>query len=483
MFRCPLPRKSLKALPMTDSVISYHPDAALRLLRPGRLAGLQDALEAARDATLNDVELWQSGESVPPERQPLDAGFIQWPEELLADLQANRGESLIARLETTGSRLRQLADSLVVLGIGGSYMGMRAMFEALRPACWNELSRSERDSAPRLYFDGWNVDSDRQHELLSLLERRAVAGPDAAAGRTAIISISKSGGTLEPAVAFRAFRDFVERRFPGMDRDLIVPVTGESGRLRSLAEAAGYRDVYSIPDGIGGRFSVLTAVGLLPAVTAGLNIRALLQGAAALTDHFRRAPFEQNVVLQFVAVCHAFEADHGMNCRVLSTWGSRLEAVGLWYDQLLSESLGKHERGATPLTVVNTRDLHSRGQQHQEGRRDKLITNLLPGPPVLAPLTVAAHRLDQDRLNQLAGTTLPRILEAAISGTNQAYADAGRPTADLLLPGLSEHSLGQLFQMLMLATVVEGRLVGTNPYGQPGVEAYKKNMQANLGIQ
>jgi len=120
---------------MTDSVISYHPDAALRLLRPGRLAGLQHALEAARDATLNDVELWQSGESVPPERQPLDAGFIQWPEELLADLQANRGESLIARLETTGSRLRQLADSLVVLGIGGSYMGMRAMFEALRPAC------------------------------------------------------------------------------------------------------------------------------------------------------------------------------------------------------------------------------------------------------------------------------------------------------------------------------------------------------------
>lgn len=123
---------------MTDSVISYHPDAALRLLRPGRLAGLQHALEAARDATLNDVELWQSGESVPPERQPLDAGFIQWPEELLADLQANRGESLIARLETTGSRLRQLADSLVVLGIGGSYMGMRAMFERCgRPAGTN----------------------------------------------------------------------------------------------------------------------------------------------------------------------------------------------------------------------------------------------------------------------------------------------------------------------------------------------------------
>jgi len=467
---------------MTRSTLSYRPDAALRLLRPGRLDGLQQSLEAARDEALNDVDLWQSGQQIPPDRQPLDAGFIQWPEELLADLQASRGGSLVARLEDTGKRLQQLADSLVVLGIGGSYMGMRAMFEALRPACWNELSRSERGGAPRLYFDGWNVDSDRQQELLSLLDRRAAASPDSAAGRTAVISISKSGGTLEPAVAFRACRDFVERRFPGLERDLIVPVTGESGRLRSLSEAAGYRDVFSIPDGIGGRFSVLTAVGLLPAVTAGLNIRALLQGAADMTDHFRRAPFAENVVLQFVAVCHAFEADHGLNCRVLSTWGSRLEAVGLWYDQLLSESLGKHERGATPLTVVNTRDLHSRGQQHQEGRRDKLITNLLPGPPTLAPLTVAAHRLDQDRLNQLAGTSLPRILDAAVAGTNQAYAECGRPTADLLLPGLNEHALGQLFQMLMLATVVEGRLVGTNPYGQPGVEAYKKNMQAHLGI-
>jgi len=468
---------------MTGPLLTYHPDAALRLLRPGRLAGLQAALEAAREETLNDVDQWQSGQPLPAERQPLDAGVIQWPEELLADLQGNRASSLVARLEDSGKRLQQLADSLVVLGIGGSYMGMRAMFEALRPACWNELCRTSRQGAPRLYFDGWNVDSDRQQELLSLLDQRAAANPNAVDGRTAVISISKSGGTLEPAVAFRAFRDFVERRFSGLERDLIVPVTGESGRLRSLAAAAGYRDVFSIPDGIGGRFSVLTAVGLLPAAAAGLNIRALLQGAADLTDHFRRAPFDQNVVLQFVAVGHAFEVDHGLNCRVLSTWGSRLEAVGLWYDQLLSESLGKHERGATPLTVVNTRDLHSRGQQHQEGRRDKLITNLLPGPPVLAPLAVAAHRLDEDRLNQLAGTTLPRILDAAIAGTNQAYAEVGRPTADLRLPGLTEHALGQLFQMLMLATVVEGRLVGTNPYGQPGVEAYKRNMQANLGIQ
>jgi len=168
---------------------------------------------------------------------------------------------------------------------------------------------------------------------------------------------------------------------------------------------------------------------------------------------------------------------------VLSTWGSRLEAVGFWYDQLLSESIGKKEMGATPITVVNTRDLHSRGQQHQEGRRDKLITNLLPGQCASPALRVSKHPIDHDQLNQLEGTEMPRILQAAIDGTNQAYADVGRPTADLVLPSLNADVIGQVFQMLMLSTVLEGRLLGINPYGQPGVEAYKKNMQANLGIR
>jgi glucose-6-phosphate isomerase len=362
-------------------------------------------------------------------------------------------------------------------------MGMRALQEALRPQVHNERTRTARNGDPRIYFDGWNVDTDQQCALLELLEQRASGHPNTPDGRTAVIVISKSGGTLETAVAFRTFRAFVEKCFPGQERELIVPVTGDSGRLRKLSDAAGCKDVFSIPDGIGGRFSVLTAVGLLPAACAGMNIRALLQGAADMTEHFRSTPFESNVVLQYVAVGHAFEADQGLTQRILSTWGSRLEAVGLWYDQLLSESLGKHERGATPLTIVNTRDLHSRGQQHQEGRRDKLITNLLPGQPQGRPLVVPRHELDHDQLNQLADVPYPRILQAAIDGTNKAYADERRPTADLRLPALNEHVLGQLFQLLMLATVVEGRLVGTNPYGQPGVEAYKKNMQANLGIK
>jgi len=468
---------------MSQESLQYSPEAALKLLPAGRISTLESVLLAAREETLVDVDLWQSGSPIPAEKKPLDAAFIQWPEELLADLQSNGDKSLVVRLEACGKRLQESADSVVVLGIGGSYMGMRAMFEALRSPYHNEQSRKTRCGVPRLYFEGWNVDSDQQQVLLNLLDQRAEQHPNSVDGKTAVIVISKSGGTLECAVAFRTFRELIERRFPKDAQQLIVPVTGDSGRLRDLSNAAGYEDTFSIPDGIGGRFSILTSVGLLPAAANGMDIRALLRGAADMTEHFRNAPFASNVVLQYVAVSHAFEIDLGMTTRILSTWGSKLEAVGLWYDQLLSESLGKHERGATPLTVVNTRDLHSRGQQHQEGRRDKLITNLLPGRPQKPPITVPKHDLDQDQLNQLAGVAMPRILQAAIDGTNKAYADERRPTADLVMPTINEYSLGQLFQMLMLATVVEGRLVGTNPYGQPGVEAYKKNMQANLGIK
>jgi glucose-6-phosphate isomerase len=164
----------------------------------------------------------------------------------------------------------------------------------------------------------------------------------------------------------------------------------------------------------------------------------------------------------------------------MSTWGKRLEAVGFWYDQLLSESLGKQERGAMPLTVVNTRDLHSRGQQHQEGKRDKLVTNVIVDGGARQPQKIGRSEFDQDGLNELAEKTIVDVLKAATAGTNKAYRDDNRPTADLHLPKLDEFTLGQLFQMLMLATVVEGRLIGINPYGQPGVEAYKKNMNAIL---
>jgi glucose-6-phosphate isomerase len=326
-----------------------------------------------------------------------------------------------------------------------------------------------------MYFEGNNVDSDSVVELADLLKSRG--------DRWAIVVISKSGGTLETAAAFRIFlRELGDTLGKSASRlgELVVPITGDSGKLVKLAKALGCREVFPVPDGVGGRFSALSAVGLLPAALLGLDIEKLLAGAVAMNDHFRTAAPGENAVLDFVGVCHLLEEKRGCKTRVLSTWGKRLEALGLWYDQLLAESLGKQERGALPLTVVNTRDLHSRGQQHQEGPRDKLITNIFVEQTRHAALAIGKSELDQDGLNELGDKTLPDVLHAAFVGTNQAYREVDRPTADLFVPELDEHALGQLFQMLMLATVVEGRLIGINPYGQPGVEAYKKNMNAIL---
>jgi glucose-6-phosphate isomerase len=218
----------------------------------------------------------------------------------------------------------------------------------------------------------------------------------------------------------------------------------------------------------------------MPAAVMGLDVRALLLGAAAMTKRFLEEPFDRNPVLQFAAVNYLMSEELGKTTRVMAVWSKKLESVGFWYDQLLSESLGKNSRGATPITSVYTRDLHSRGQQHQEGTRDKVINNLIVRQGKHAPIVLGMADRNEDDLNQFSRKALPDIQDAAIRGTNQAYADAARPTADLVLPGITEHTIGQLMQMLMLATVVEGRLMGTNPYGQPGVEAYKKNMMALL---
>src|SRR5439155_16986634 len=188
-----------------------------------------------------------------------------------------------------------------------------------------------------------------------------------------------------------------------------------------------------------------------PAALMGLDVRALLLGAAAMTRRFLDEPFERNPVLQFAAVNYLMAAQHAKPIRVLSIWSKKLEALGLWYDQLLAESLGKNGQGPTPLTTVGTRDLHSRGQQHQDGARDKVINNLIVKSPKHPPIMIGMADHNQDDLNQYNRKGLPDLLSAAIQGTNQAYADAVRPTAELMMPMLSEHALGQLMQMLMLA--------------------------------
>ena len=471
--------------PSTDP-IRYDPAAVLATggLSQADLDSLAGRLDAARAETLADVDRWRNGGTRPGE--VLDSAFIDLPDRLLADYQTSRTTSELFAILQTARRIREAVDRVIVLGIGGSYMGKRALFEACCHPFHNELPRGERGGRPRLSFEGYNMDNDSAQGLLDLVAPAGASRGDDLLDRWAILVVSKSGGTLETAVATRLFLQALAASVGGDTAALaqrVVPITGKSGKLADLAKAIGCPDVFDIPDGVGGRFSVFTAVGLLPASIVGIDVVRLLEGAAAMNRRFREAPVAENPVLQYVGVCHLAEAKMGATIRVLSSWSNRLESLGLWYDQLLSESLGKDEKGATPLTAVTTRDLHSRGQQHQDGRRDKLITNLIVDEPRrdrLALPKLGPYGHDQDKLDALVGTTWPQMLAAAVGGTNEAYAQAKRPTADILLPRIDEHVVGQLLQMLMLATVVEGRLVGTNPYGQPGVEAYKKFMMARL---
>jgi glucose-6-phosphate isomerase len=421
---------------------------------------------------------------VPPELQPLDSGFIDLPQKTLDEYRRKSEASLLGRILARAGRLRADADRVVILGIGGSYLGARALFESLRSSYHNELPAEARMGVPRVYFEGNNVDNDALQDLLDLLQNTCV-DPEIREERWGVVVISKSGGTLETAAAYRVFRREAAEYYGSHSEQLqrlFVPITGATGKLRALCQAEGFADeeIFPIPDNVGGRYSVFTPVGLLPAAVMGLDVRALLLGAAAMTKRFLEEPYERNPVLQYAGVNYLMTQEIGKPVRVLSVWSKKLEALGLWYDQLLAESLGKEGRGPTPLTTVGTRDLHSRAQQHQEGTREKMINNLVLKTTRSLPIPIGMADHNEDELNALSRKTLPDILDAALRGTNQAYQEVARPTADLVLPTLSEHIMGQLVQLLMLATVVEGRLMGVNPYGQPGVEVYKRNMKTEL---
>jgi glucose-6-phosphate isomerase len=461
----------------------WTPAAELRaqdFLPPGKIKDLEPRLLQVRSKIVTERELT----TPPPELAPLDAGFIDLPQKTLEQFRRQGDASILGRVLALANRMREEVDRVVILGIGGSYLGARALFDALRSSYHNELPAKDRQNSPRIYFEGNNVDNDALQELFDLLQLTCV-DPENRAERWGVVVISKSGGTTETAAAYRAFRremaEYYGLHSPRLTQ-LVLPITGATGKLRDLCKADGIKDddVLTIPDDVGGRYSVFTPVGLAPAAIMGLDVRALLLGAASMTKRFLEEPFERNPVLQYAAVNYLMFTQQAKPIRVLSIWSKKLEAVGLWYDQLLAESLGKRGTGATPLTTVQTRDLHSRGQQHQEGMRDKVINNLVVKTPHQPPIMIGMADKNQDDLNQFNRKGLPDLMNAALRGTNQAYMEVARPTADLVLPALSEHTVGQLLQMFMLATVVEGRLMGINPYGQPGVEAYKKNMKALL---
>ena len=456
---------------------------AQHFLAPDRLdgpTGFKQYVTTIRGQVAATREL----QSIPAKDQPLQAGFIDLPQKLLDQFRRKQDASELGKVLRIANRLKEEVDRCVVLGIGGSYLGAKALFDALCHTYHNEMPAKLRMGKPRMYFEGNNVDNDALQDLFELLENTCV-DPEIIEERWGVIVVSKSGGTMETAAAYRALKAEAAKFYgpkSEMLRRAIVPVTGPKGKLRDLCRAEGYADddILTIPDNIGGRFSVFTPVGLLPAAVMGLDVRALLLGAATMTKRFLEEPFDRNPVLQYAAVNYLMTEELKKSTRVLAVWSRKLEAVGWWYDQLLAESLGKQGRGPTPLTAVYTRDLHSRGQQLQDGTRDKLINNLVVRTVKHPAVVIGMADRNEDDLNQFSRKGYPDLLDAAFKGTTEAYADVARPTADIVLPTISEHVIGQLMQMLMLATVVEGRLMGMNPYGQPGVEAYKANMMRHL---
>jgi glucose-6-phosphate isomerase len=484
------------AMELPDEAIAYHYQPLLapvgeewsaaaelrsrHFLSPARLKELSQRLLQCRSQVAAEREL----RNVPAENLPLDAGFIDLPQATLDAYRRKGDDSDLGKTLNLAARLRDQADRIVLLGIGGPNLGARALFDALKPRYHNELPAETRLGVPRIYFEGHHCDNDALADLLDLLQITCV-DPEQRTERWAVVMSSLSGATLEPAVALRVFRREAAE-FYGLrsewTRALFALVTGTTSKLRDLFKACGHddRNVLTIPDNVGSRYGVFTGAGLLPAALMGLDVRALLLGAAAMTKRFLEEPFERNPVLQYAGVNFLLTEESAKPLRVLSVWSNKLEAVGHWYEQLLSESLGKQGRGPTPLTMVQTRDLHTHGQQNQEGPRDRVINNLVVKTARSVPIMVQMADHNEDELNVYARKSLPDLRNAALAGANRGYFDVARPTADLLIPTLSEHTMGQLLQMLMLATVVEGRLMGINPYGTPGVEVYRRNMREFL---
>jgi glucose-6-phosphate isomerase len=453
---------------------------AAHFISPSRFKDLFPRLLQCRSQVAADREL----RNVPSDYLPLEPGFINLPQDLLDSYRRKQDQSELGRTLALAAHLREQSDRVVFLGIGGSYLGARALFLALKSTHHNELPPETRLGVPRVYFEGHSADNDALQDLLELLQVTCV-DPERREERWSVVSVSKSGTSLEPAVALRVFRreasEYYGLRSPWLTQ-LFAAVTAPSSKLRDLYLASGVGEdgLLTIPDNVGGRFSVFTPAGLLPAAVLGLDVRALLLGAAAMTKRFLEEPVERNPVLQFAGLNYLMHEEKHKPLRVLSIWSRKLEGVGNWYEHLLSESLGKRGGGPTPLTAVQTRDLYTRGQQHQDGPRDRLIVNLVVKTPHAIPILVQMADRNEDELNAFNRKGLPDILSAAHRGANQAYYEVGRPTVDLVVPTLSEHTMGQLLQMLMLATVVEGRLMGVNPYGQPGLEAYRRHQQTIL---
>ncbi|MBF0960613.1 MAG: glucose-6-phosphate isomerase, partial [Alloprevotella tannerae] len=369
-------------------------------------------------------------------------------------------------IKTTADTLRRECDTIVVAGIGGSYLGARAVIEALGNSFAWLTNKGEN---PNILFAGNNIGEDYLAELLAYLKGR----------RFGVINISKSGTTTETALAFRLLRSLCEEeRGKETARRVIVAITdAKKGAARTTADKEGYKS-YVIPDNVGGRFSVLTPVGLLPIACAGFDIDLLVKGAADMEKHAAEAPYAENIAEQYAAVRNLLYAG-GKKIEVLANFQPKLHFMNEWWKQLYGESEGKELKGIFPAAVDFTTDLHSMGQWLQEGERT-IFETVISVEQSEHELRFPHDEENLDGLNFLAGKRIDEVNKMAELGTQIAHVDGGVPNIRIVLPRLDAYYLGQLIYFFELGCGISGNVLGVNPFNQPGVEAYKKNMFALL---
>lgn len=390
--------------------------------------------------------------------------FLGW-----IDLPVNYDKEEFARIKKAAEKIRNDSDILFVIGIGGSYLGARAAIDFVKHSFYNDLPKEKR-KAPQIYYVGNSMSGAYIEELIDLIGDKDFS----------VNVISKSGTTTEAAVAFRVFRELTEKKYgkEGAAKRIYSTTDKARGALKTLSDEEGY-ECFVIPDDVGGRFSVLTAVGLLPIAASGADIDKLMEGAAHLREICLNNDFSENPALRYAAIRNILYRK-GKSVEILANYEPSLHYISEWWKQLYGESEGKDQKGIFPASVDLTTDLHSMGQFIQDGSRLMYETVLVVEKP-RRDFTLKSAENDIDGLNYLSGKTMDYVNKCAMKGTIAAHVDGNVPTLLIEIPEQTEYHLGELFYFFEFAVGVSGYMLGINPFDQPGVEFYKANMFRLLG--
>ena len=390
--------------------------------------------------------------------------FLGW-----IDLPVDYDKEEFSRIEKAAEKIKKDSDVLIVIGIGGSYLGARAAIEFLRHGFYNSLPKEKRGT-PEIYYVGNSISSTYLQGVIDVIGDRDFS----------VNVISKSGTTTEPGIAFRIFKKMLEDKYGQEEAAKRIYATTDKARgaLKDLATKEGYES-FVVPDDVGGRFSVLTAVGLLPIAVSGADIKALMDGAASGRELALNEKFEDNEAMKYAAIRNIL-LRKGKSVEVLANYEPALHYIGEWWKQLYGESEGKDQKGIFPAAVDFTTDLHSMGQFIQDGARIMFET-VMNVEEARETITIEKEAEDLDGLNYLAGKTMDFVNKSAMNGTILAHTDGNVPNLMIKIPKMDEFHLGQLFYFFEFACGVSGYILGVNPFNQPGVESYKRNMFALLG--